>query len=59
VSKSKLHELLELVGCPLKVRPLDMLVSRLRAKLGDSGELQERIRTVYGRGLCLLPWVEP
>ncbi|HOX42373.1 MAG TPA: response regulator transcription factor [Myxococcota bacterium] len=59
VSKAVLHDLLQVVGCPLKVRPLDMLVSRLRAKLGDSGERQGCIRTVYGRGLCLLPWPEP
>lgn len=53
ISKVELLDMLRACGCVLKARPVDMLVSRLRTKLGDSGRRQEWIRTTYGKGICL------
>ena len=36
-------------------RGLDMLVTRLRKKLGDSGDMPRHLHTVWGKGYCFTP----
>ncbi len=52
-TRADLEAKLRACGCAIRRRSLDLLLSRLRAKLGDSGERQEWLRTVYGRGVML------